>query len=645
MIAKKLISVSAAALLAIGVLPCTAFAADGDLGTVRVIIENNTFKKDKGASWEGLLLDAEVALKNDSNMLTVVEDALKEQGKPYELYDWGGVMSINGVGGAGDYGWMLTLNDWFTSTGVTNYTVSDGTLQVGDVIDVQYSLAGGYDVGSTWGVSDTSLTELKTGDGTLDKEFAPETTEYTLTLSGVKDISVYPTALNKNFQVRTYKNTYAPDTDGYDPKADAHYRKGEQIEVVDGDKLIIGIGNPSWPCMEGPGYKETKYTINIVSDIKGDDLAAARETEKLINEIGEVTLEKEKAVKDAQTAFLRLTDSQKKLVANSDILDAAVKKLAELKKAAVDAAFDNMFSETADKLSKTEGAVGAEWKMIGLARAGKLPEASKEAFAKSLAEYVKTAKDGKLNDRRSTENSKESVAAAALGYDPTKYADSDILSPVKNEEFTSIQGISGEIWANIALTGMGSDGIHTKELLAAQLESGAFSFDGKTEDIDITAMCITALAKDKSAEDAVNKAMEWLSAKQQADGSFGNCESTAQVIIALSSVGIDCTTDERFVKDSVSLMDGLSAYYLGNGEFAHTKGDKFNDMATEQAFLALTSYYRFSNGKTAIYDFSDMKLAPYTVEKDSSPKTGTAAAGMIAVVLAGAALIALKKEH
>ena len=206
-----------------------------------------------------------------------------------------------------------------------------------------------------------------------------------------------------------------------------------------------------------------------------------------------------------------------------------------------------------------------------------------------------------------------------------------------DKDYTSIQGITGRIWANTVLAGLGKDAAYTDALLADQLESGAFSFDGKTEDVDITAMCITALAGQDKAGDAVEKAVEWLSSKQQADGSYGNCESTAQVIIALATAGIDPVTDPRFVKDGVSVMDGLTAYYLGNGEFAHTLGGNADSMATEQAFLAMTANKRLSEGKTAIYDLSDVTLEAYKLEEGTNPPTGKA--GRIVLVLSAAAAL------
>ncbi len=61
------------------------------------------------------------------------------------------------------------------------------------------------------------------------------------------------------------------------------------------------------------------------------DKAAAKGVEELIEAIGEVTLDSEKAIKAARSAYDALTDAQKKLVENLAVLEAAEKTLAELK--------------------------------------------------------------------------------------------------------------------------------------------------------------------------------------------------------------------------------------------------------------------------------------------------------------------------
>ena len=644
---KRIVSSSAALMFMLASVPMTAFASGTEKQkTVRVIVENNTFLKSEGAKWDGVLLDRTVTINDDSTAFTALADALNAAEQPLSASgDW--IMDIAGVGtetmsSEAWAGWTFSLNDWFATDTLGSFNVSDGTLSDGDIINVQYTETWS-DLGGDFANNDTSLKALTISDGILDKEFSSEKFDYTVTLSGVTDIVISATAANKNFQIRSYKNEYAPESE-------AHYRVQDPIEVVDGDKIIIGVGDPAWPSMN-QGYTVSKYTLTVVSDIKSDSAAKVAAVEKLIDSIGEVTLDSAEAISAAKTEYLRLNDGEKKLVNNLKVLEEAEKKLAELRKEnGPSKDFMDMFNDTAAKVAKSDPAVGSEWKMIGLARAGKLSAESKDKFLESLGKYVTGAEGDKLNARRSTENSKESLTAAALGKDPKNYAKKDILTPVKDKDFTSAQGISGQIWANIALTSVGNESVYSEDLVNAQLESGSFSYDGKSEDVDITAMVITALAKDSGSKAAIDKAVEWLSSKQLSDGSFGNCESTAQVIVALSSIGIDSSADPRFVKNGQSLMDGLTAFYLGNGSFAHD-GSSANDMATEQAFLALVSYYRYFNSMTAIYDLSDVSLSAYNAEADTqnntnnNSQTGAPASLALVMVALSAAAMCLNRKY
>ena len=63
------------------------------------------------------------------------------------------------------------------------------------------------------------------------------------------------------------------------------------------------------------------------------DLKAADQVSKNITNIGTVTLESEDAIKEARTAYDALTDAQKKLVSNKDVLEKAETTLKELKDA------------------------------------------------------------------------------------------------------------------------------------------------------------------------------------------------------------------------------------------------------------------------------------------------------------------------
>ena len=87
-------------------------------------------------------------------------------------------------------------------------------------------------------------------------------------------------------------------------------------------------------------------------------------------------------------------------------------------------------------------------------------------------------------------------------------------------------------------------------------------------------MCI----RDREETDikaAVDAALTYLSDAQQADGGFmswgaANSESCAQVIVALTALGIDPAADSRFVKNGASPLDGLCAFACEGGGFRHS---------------------------------------------------------------------------
>ena len=47
------------------------------------------------------------------------------------------------------------------------------------------------------------------------------------------------------------------------------------------------------------------------------------------------------------------------------------------------------------------------------------------------------------------------------------------------------------------------------------------------------------------------------------------------------------------------------SFSTDNG-FTHTANGNYNQMATEQCFYALTSYFRFINSQTSLYNMSDI---------------------------------------
>ena len=191
---------------------------------------------------------------------------------------------------------------------------------------------------------------------------------------------------------------------------------------------------------------------------------------------------------------------------------------------------------------------------------------------------------------------------------------------------TGSQGIMSYIYGlhilNNGYTGGMASSEVVSELVSMQLSDGGWALWGEYGDIDVTAMTVCALApfykNDSAASAAVDRAVAFLSKKQQSDGgynSFGsaNPESASQVLVALSALGIDCQKDERFIKNGNTVIDGIVAYILPDGSFSHTKDGGFNETATVQAFYSLIAYKRMLSGKTSLLVLDRRRPQPAVV--------------------------------
>ena len=166
------------------------------------------------------------------------------------------------------------------------------------------------------------------------------------------------------------------------------------------------------------------------------------------------------------------------------------------------------------------------------------------------------------------------------------------------------------------------------ELVSKQFDDGGWALSGKYSDVDVTAMTVQALAphiaeSEKTAK-AVERAISFLSEKQLEDGGFQsygtkNPESAAQVIIALTSAGVDPINDERFIKNGKSPFDGMMKFRLDDGSFCHEEGKGTNGMATYQAFMAITSLVRFSRGQSSFFLFDSKEITEEETPTDVAP--------------------------
>lgn len=282
-----------------------AFTPGAQVGTVTVSVQNYT---NDGSSAEGenkaalehfyrpedqyWLERKNYPLGENDTMMTVLLRALTEAnctwlgtgGNGDGTYDFDitylstitdGDYSLAEFTGGQQSGWMGTLNDWFTNEGFANFSVKNGKLADGDIISIKYTSVGlGEDVGGTWSNSDTTLKSLTfDGDGNprLTTTFEPGkrggTYTYTLVIDGdSSNLTVTPTAANKNFLVKTFLNEkVTSNTEG-----SSFYKRTESIPVVAGDTIYIGCGIKGWPTMNNQAGNTqsndgTWYVVRVLS--------------------------------------------------------------------------------------------------------------------------------------------------------------------------------------------------------------------------------------------------------------------------------------------------------------------------------------------------------------------------------------------
>lgn len=280
-----------------------------------------------------------------------------------------------------------------------------------------------------------------------------------------------------------------------------------------------------------------------------------------------------------------------------------------------------------------------EWAVLGLARAGvALSDEYIQAYYGKVVAYVKAniGSDGVLVDPEShnptvTDNERIILALTAIGKDPANVGGKNLLAALQDRNImqvtnTSDTDINGLVFGLLAL----NSGNYTQDsywlvqaILTQQNEDGSWSVSAEKKpdgDVDMTAMALQALAPyyneggDTTVNAAVDKALQWLSAKYKGTG-YTSAESCAQVVVALSALQLNANSDSSFVKTvdgaPTSVLGDLLRYYLGEGQgFKHAASLKTADQkATEQALYAMAAYERYCRRTNALYDMTDAVCA------------------------------------
>jgi len=268
----------------------------------------------------------------------------------------------------------------------------------------------------------------------------------------------------------------------------------------------------------------------------------------------------------------------------------------------------------------------AEWYILGLSQYKRYDF---EEYERALVRYVR--------DKEITSDSsklKYALILAAIG------STDDYIEETLRDS-TGEQGIMSYVYGLHLLNNGYERGSHTvksvtKKILGYQLADGGWSVSGESGDVDVTAMVIQSLAPQYrtniDVKEAVDNALALISERQKSNGEFANYgienpETTAQVIVALSSLGIDCETDRRFIKGSKTLLKVISGYQLKDGSICHTKDADTSEVATNQVFYAMVAYLRMLEGREPLYILDYCELPDDNYDQDYGGGSGSSGGG------------------
>ena len=287
-------------------------------------------------------------------------------------------------------------------------------------------------------------------------------------------------------------------------------------------------------------------------------------------------------------------------------------------------------AQSAEKYIPTVSSINGEWQILGLARSDANVKSNVyDEYVNNLLKILKE-NDGVLHKKKYTEYSRVILALTSLGYDVTNVGGYNLLKPLSDYDQTVWQGINGAAFALIAFDSHDYEIPKAEEgktqnsreklidtMLGKELSGGGWALSGKKADPDMTAMVMQSLApyynSNAKVKSAIDRGLAKLSSMQMEDGSYATygtktSESCSQVVVALSALGINPNTDSRFTKNGISVLEALLAFQMPDGSFRHVMNGGSDQMATEQAYYALTAYERFSNGKTSLYNMNDVVL-------------------------------------
>lgn len=241
------------------------------------------------------------------------------------------------------------------------------------------------------------------------------------------------------------------------------------------------------------------------------------------------------------------------------------------------------------------------------------------------ATFLTTAEEAALKENaKITDINKLILLVEGLGYDSTNYTYGDktinlfdLLSFEKmsytNDYIFTLEAMHAANYFPDATSNLSTEKLITK-VLSMRNSDGAWDYDGNFSwgpDTDSTAMALSGLAfyvntdstttklsasTKQALTDAVPKALDFLFQYQFDDGCLGSVwgkssNTTAVTMVAMHALGIDYTTDAKYMKNGNSLMDGLLTLAVDDNSGFGTSNNNYADgYATMQSLFALLAY-------------------------------------------------------
>lgn len=308
----------------------------------------------------------------------------------------------------------------------------------------------------------------------------------------------------------------------------------------------------------------------------------------------------------------------------------------------IDNYLSNFSSEDLLDIQKNAGNNFDDWFFLSILRSKK--EIDYNLYKGMLRNYIIDSyrEKGNLSNNLMTEWHRLIMLSSSVGLDPRAIVLNDEnynllidgIYNTKNNNLLEKQGINSYVFALIALDSFGfkeidNNDYHSRKslienIISFELDGGGFAYSKTEADIDMTALVIQALSEyynslyvynvynriqektiETNVKDVIDRALVIISTSQKNDGDFesyeiSNVESTAQVLISLTSLGIDIDNDSRFIKNNNTVYDGIIKYQNSDGTFR--RNDYSNKISGYQAFMGLVAYDRWLNNMRSIYD-------------------------------------------